>query len=216
MQVWNVLHTARWKYRTQKWHKKSPSRHHRTTLLGCIFATKSCIDNRKKLVKQRYLVHMSSLYGELRPTNGWDRFRSLGHPSIFQQVLRLDSVTARHVSQTLRHWTEGAAYIWQGGHHGGHWPTLYLVLIQIALRIPSELTKNIQYSMVQKLFCRYNVTKIAKIAEKHGVLGGTSWILAALASTFHPAVCLGWIVCLWHHNTMAILLILITVLTSFF
>ena len=28
--------------------KKSPSRHHRTTLLGHIFATKACIDNRKK------------------------------------------------------------------------------------------------------------------------------------------------------------------------
>jgi len=28
--------------------KKSPSRHHRTTLLGCIFATKTYIDNRKK------------------------------------------------------------------------------------------------------------------------------------------------------------------------
>jgi len=28
--------------------KKSPSRHHRTTLSGCIIATKACIDNRKK------------------------------------------------------------------------------------------------------------------------------------------------------------------------
>jgi len=27
------------------------------------------------------------------------------------------------VSQTLRWWTEGATYIWQGGHHVGHWPT---------------------------------------------------------------------------------------------
>jgi len=30
--------------------KKSPFRHHRTTLSGCIFATKACIDNRKKIV----------------------------------------------------------------------------------------------------------------------------------------------------------------------
>ena len=50
MQVWNVLHVARWKYRTQKWRKKSPSGHHPTTLSGYIFATKACIDNRKKLV----------------------------------------------------------------------------------------------------------------------------------------------------------------------
>jgi len=30
--------------------KKLPSAHHRTTLLGCIFATEACIDNRKKLL----------------------------------------------------------------------------------------------------------------------------------------------------------------------
>ena len=30
--------------------QKSPSRHHRTTLSGCIFATKACIDNREKLL----------------------------------------------------------------------------------------------------------------------------------------------------------------------
>jgi len=41
-------------------------------LSGYIFATKARIDNRKKLVKQQYLLHMSSQYGELRPTNGLD------------------------------------------------------------------------------------------------------------------------------------------------
>jgi len=44
----NVLNAARSKCRTQKWCKKSQSAHHRTTLLGCIFATKAHIDNRKK------------------------------------------------------------------------------------------------------------------------------------------------------------------------
>jgi len=37
---------------------------------------------------------MSSQYGELQPTSGWDRFVSLGHPSKFQRVLRLGFVTA--------------------------------------------------------------------------------------------------------------------------
>ena len=50
--------------------KKSPSAHHRTTLSGCIFATKACINNWKKLVKQQYLLQKTSQYGELRPTNG--------------------------------------------------------------------------------------------------------------------------------------------------
>jgi len=26
------------------------------------------------------------------------------------------------ISETLRRWTEGATYIWKGGHHVGHWP----------------------------------------------------------------------------------------------
>jgi len=43
-----VLNAARWKYRTHKIAKKSPSAHHRTTLLGYIFATKACIYNRAK------------------------------------------------------------------------------------------------------------------------------------------------------------------------
>ena len=70
---------------------------------------------------------MCSQYGELRPTSGWDRFISLGHPTKFQLVSRLGSVTARHVvvgvSQTLRRWIEGATYVRQGDHHVGHWPT---------------------------------------------------------------------------------------------
>jgi len=50
-------------------HKKLPSGHHRTTLLGLrIFANKACINYQKKSVKQQYLIHMSSSqYGELRP-----------------------------------------------------------------------------------------------------------------------------------------------------
>ena len=43
-----MLHAARCKCRTQKVAKKSPSGHHPTTLSGYIFATKACIDNRKK------------------------------------------------------------------------------------------------------------------------------------------------------------------------
>jgi len=39
----------------------------------------------KKLVRQQYLVHMPSQYGELRPTNGRDRLAGLGHPSKFQR-----------------------------------------------------------------------------------------------------------------------------------
>jgi len=52
MQVWNVLHAARWRYRTQKNRQNSPSAHHRTTLSDYIFATgpKTHIDNRRNLL----------------------------------------------------------------------------------------------------------------------------------------------------------------------
>jgi len=137
MQVWNLLHAASWKHRTQKSRQKSPYGHHRTSLSGYIFATKAHVDNRKKLVKQQYVLHMSPQYGELRPTSGWDWLTSLGHSCKFQLVSHLGSVTARHlvvgVSQTLRRWTEGATYIRQGNHHIGHWPT-FLVFYLLRLR----------------------------------------------------------------------------------
>ena len=70
---------------------------------------------------------MCSEYGELGPTSGWDRFGSLGHPANFNEfrvlAALLHSTLVVGVSQTLRCWTEGATYIWQGGHHVGHWPT---------------------------------------------------------------------------------------------
>jgi len=92
-----VLHAARWKYRTKKIAKKSPSGHHRTNLAGYTFATKACIDNRKKdllssNVSTTYahnMVNFGPLAAEIGPV-AW------GHPCKFQQVSRLGSVTARH------------------------------------------------------------------------------------------------------------------------
>ena len=79
MQVWNALHAARCKYRTQKSRQKSPSRHHRTTLSGHIFATKAYIDNRKKNLlssnTSSTCPHNMVNFGPLTA----DRFGSLGH-----------------------------------------------------------------------------------------------------------------------------------------
>ena len=46
------------------------------------------------MVEQQYLIQMSPEYGELRPTSGWHRLVSLGHPCKFQRVSRLGFVTA--------------------------------------------------------------------------------------------------------------------------
>jgi len=95
--------------------------------LYLIFATNSRIDIQKKIVKQQYLLHMSSEFGELRPTNGWDLLASLRHPSKFQRVrvlaALLHGTLVVGVSQILQPLTEGATYIRQGGHHVGQWPT---------------------------------------------------------------------------------------------
>jgi len=98
MQVWNMQHAARWKYRTQKWLKKSSSVHHPTTFSGYIFATNAHISNRKKSLLNTNISPMSSQCSELRTTSSWDPLASLGHPSKFQPVSRLDSVTALHSS----------------------------------------------------------------------------------------------------------------------
>jgi len=125
-QVWNVLHAARCKCRTQKNRQKfaiwAPSHN----FVGRYLRNWGMYRQSEKLVKQQCLPHMSSQYGELRPTSGWDLLAGLGHPSKLQRVSRLGRVTARHSSsgrQPLWHWTEAATYIRQGGHHVGHWTT---------------------------------------------------------------------------------------------
>jgi len=99
MQVWKVLHTIRWKYRMQK----NPKIRHLRTITQLCRVIPSQLRHKtyrqsKKLVKQQYLHHMASQYGELWPTSGWDRFVSLGqwhwHPSKFQQLSCLDVKTA--------------------------------------------------------------------------------------------------------------------------
>jgi len=78
--------------------KKSPSMHHRTNLSVYVFVTKARTTIGKKLVKQKYVLHICLQYGERRPTNGWELLASLGYPSKFQLVSRLGRVTARHSS----------------------------------------------------------------------------------------------------------------------
>jgi len=83
MHVWNLLHAARWQYRTQKSPKKSPTAHHRTTLSGYIFATEAYIDNRKKLlnsnISYRYIQNMIN-FGPLMAEIDW---RVWGTPANF-------------------------------------------------------------------------------------------------------------------------------------
>jgi len=59
-----------------------------------ILSAKACIDNQINLVKQQYLLHMSSQYGELQPTNGPAEIGSLvwGTPANFNRFRVLASL----------------------------------------------------------------------------------------------------------------------------
>jgi len=102
-------------------HKKSPSGHHRPTLSGYIFATKACIDNRKKNLLSSDMSstrpHNMVNFGLLTAEICWQVW---GTPANFNgfRVLAalLHGTLVVDVSQTLRHWTEGAIYIQQGSH----------------------------------------------------------------------------------------------------
>ena len=111
MQVWNMLNAARCKCRTQKNRQKVAICAPSYNFVGPYLATKARIDNRKKLIKQQYLLQMSEQYGGLRPTSGWDRSGSLGHPANFNGFCVLTALLhgsqVVSVSQTLQRWTEG-------------------------------------------------------------------------------------------------------------
>jgi len=92
-----------------------------------------------KLVKQKYIAHISLQYGKLRPTSGRDRFVSLGHSSKFQWVLCFGSVTARHSSSgrqpnfvALSRWrhlySEGRPSRWALAH----------ILVQLRFFVPLD------------------------------------------------------------------------------
>jgi len=78
--------------------KKSPKIRHLRTIAQLCRAISSQLRHVSTIGKKNLLNSnispMSSQYGELRPTSGWDRFGCLGHPSKFQRVLGLGFVNA--------------------------------------------------------------------------------------------------------------------------
>jgi len=67
------------------------------------------------------------------------------------------------VSQTLRRWTEGATYIWQGGHHVGHWPTFLVSHYLTILFISSGCSLTIVISWHPTFFFHQALTSIVRI-----------------------------------------------------
>jgi len=140
MHVWNTLHAARWKHKTQKSRLKSPSGHHRTTLSGYIFAIKACIDNRKKLLSSNMssrcphnIVDFSPLAAEIGlPVWG---------TQLISTASRLGSITARQSSS--EHQPNFAAL--NRGHHlfSVGWPSRWaLAHILVYLKIQKSMSNH--------------------------------------------------------------------------
>jgi len=116
MQVWNVLHAARWKCRTQK----SPKIGHLGTIAQLCWAISSQVSHvstiGKMLVKQQYIsptrphnmVNFSPLTAEIR-SGVWGTPANFNGFHVLASLLHGTLVVG--VSQTLRRWTEGAAPI---------------------------------------------------------------------------------------------------------
>ena len=101
MQVLNVLHEARWKYRTQKWRK---NRH-----LGTIAQLCRAVSSQlhvSTIGKKLLNINMSSTRLH-NPTNGWDRSGVWGTRATFNgfHVLAalLHGTQVVGISETLRH-----------------------------------------------------------------------------------------------------------------
>ena len=160
MQVWNVLPAARWKYRMQKWHKKSPSAHHPTTLSGNIFSAKARINNRKNLLSSNIspiCPHNMTNFGPLAAEICW---RVWGTPTNFNGFRVLAALlhgipVLGGINQTLRRWTQGATYIQQGGYHVGHWPTflVFVIFLHILAKIWLQWQRSLQPCNQKCLLC---------------------------------------------------------------
>jgi len=140
MQVWNLLHAAHWKHRTQKVAK---NRH-----LGTIPQLSRAISLqirhvsiiRKPLLSRNMsstwphnMVNFCPLAAEIGlPV--WGTPADFNGFRVLAALLHGSQVVS--VSQPLRRWTEGASYVRQGDHHVGHWPTFLVPSIFLSSLFP--------------------------------------------------------------------------------
>jgi len=122
MQVWNVVHAARCKYRQQKIAILAPSH-----VVLCLrnYGTyrqsgKNFLSSNISSTCPHNMVNFGPLTAEI-VSLVWGTPVNFNGICVLAALLCSTSVIS--VSQTLRCWTEGATYIREGGHHVGHWPT---------------------------------------------------------------------------------------------
>jgi len=89
------------------------------------------------------------------------------------------------VSQTLRRWTEGATYIWQGGHHIGHWPTFLVYLFFCSWHRTWSSTQTISFVVClvaievinawRKIVVYFHIWHVAKVPRHLNSLPPSWW-----------------------------------------
>ena len=129
MQVWNVLHAARWKYMTQKIDR------HFGTIAQLCRAISSELRHVSTIGKNLFNSNTSSTCPHNMVNFGllpaeicwWVRGTPANFNGFRVLAVLVHGTLLVGVSQTLRHWTEGATYIRQGGRHVGHWPTFLFI-----------------------------------------------------------------------------------------
>ena len=116
MQIWNVLHAARWKYRTQKWRKKIAICAPPNSFVE-LSLRKACINNREKNLLNGNISsicpHSMLNFGPLTAEIRW---RVWGAPGNFNGFRVLASLLHQRrstdVNQTLQYvWPSPALYI---------------------------------------------------------------------------------------------------------
>ena len=126
MQVWNVLHATRWKYKTQKIAILAPSHN----FVGLYLqnegmyrqSEKNLFNSNTSSACPDNMVNLGLLTAQIC-WRVWGTPANFNGFRVLAALLHGTLVVGAGVSQTLRRWTEGATYIRQGDHHIGHWPT---------------------------------------------------------------------------------------------
>jgi len=140
MQVWNILHAARW----NAGRKKSLSAHHCTTLSGYFFAYKACIDNPKNVLKSNISPHVHNMvnFGPLTAEIDW---RVSGTPANFNGFRVLASLL-----QGCR-WTE----VNQALHNVWPSPGLVHYIYILGLLSPNGILPGAKFSLRPSLAFSY-------------------------------------------------------------
>jgi len=144
MQVWNVLHAARWKCRTQTTAKKRDIWAPSHNFVGLYLRHWGTFwQSEKNRLSSNTSSKCRRQYGELRPNIGWDLLASFRQPCKFQRVSRLGSVTLRQSSSGRQ---PNFAALNRGRHlrsagRPSRWALAHILVVSIRHQVKSIIWK---------------------------------------------------------------------------